>query len=85
MEKNNLMIKRIEKRLKNIDQENEISGYLEHYEVINQKDELEELEKGGDTPMKKGKENYFCTICKINFLKNKESLCSHLDSKVFSF
>lgn len=72
------MIKRLEQKMKTIEQENEFSSYLEHFSVINQKDDEEESPQNKP----KGKENYFCTLCKINFLKNDESLALHLKSKV---
>ena len=72
------MIKRIEKKYKNIEHDNEMSDYLENFDIFNQRDEQEDEE----TQKPKGKENYFCSICKINFLKNEETLNLHLESKV---
>ena len=73
------MIKRIEKKYKNIEHENEMSDYLENFDIFNQKREEKETE---ESQKPKGKENYFCSICKINFLKNEETLNLHLESKV---
>lgn len=73
------MIKRIEKKYKNVEHENEMSDYLENFDIFNQRHEQEEDE---EPQKRKGKENYFCSICKINFLKNKQSLDLHLESKV---
>ena len=75
-----IMIKRLEKKFKNVEHENEMSDYLENFDVFNQRDEL--LEQEEEPQRKKGKENYFCSICKINFLKNEETLNLHLESKV---
>ena len=79
------MIKRLEKKFKSIEEENELSSYLEYFDVINQRSEREEAAepiKTSNNQKPIGKENYFCNICQINFLKNEESLKIHLKSKV---
>lgn len=72
------MIKRIQKKYKSIQEENEFSSYLEHFEAANSKDR-----ETKDTQQQKvNKENYFCNLCELNFEKNEENLKNHLKSKV---
>lgn len=72
------MIKRIEKKYKSIEEENEFSSYLEHFEAANSKDH----QKKENSQQKSEKENYFCNICEVNFEKSDENLNNHLKSKV---
>lgn len=78
------MIKRIQKKYKTIEEENDFSSYLENYENIHQDINEKGDPLNNETSNQTKPEKYFCHICQISFLKNNDNLKKHINTKVSS-